>query len=82
MENTKKNFKTCDICGEESNIICFDCFQYFCNSCSNFIHGKKINENHIKENMNYLSMIEIKCDIHKNQKLEYFCLDENSKYFI
>ena len=70
MENIKNNCKTCDICGEEPDIICFDCLHYFCNSCSNFIHGKKINENHIKEKINYFGLIEIKCKIHKNNKLE------------
>ena len=82
MEDNKEICKTCDMCGEEPNIICFDCLSYYCNSCSNFIHGKKINEGHIRDKINSLPLIGIKCEIHKNKKLEYFCLDENSKYFI
>ena len=49
MENETKKAKVCDICGEEANIICFDCVNYYCDSCSNFIHGKKINKEHKKE---------------------------------
>ena len=30
MENETNKAKVCDICGEEANIICFDCVNYYC----------------------------------------------------
>ena len=50
MEYKLKRIKTCEICREEANIICFNCANYYCDSCSKFIHEKKINQNHIKGN--------------------------------
>lgn len=79
MENETKKAKVCDICGEEANIICFDCVNYYCDSCSNFIHGKKINKEHKKEKIYFSNLLNIKCETHPKNKLEYFCLNENSK---
>ncbi len=80
MENVIKRFKYCEICKEEANIICFDCINYYCDSCSNFIHEKEINKGHIKDKININRLLNIKCKIHPNKSLDFFCVDENSNY--
>ncbi len=42
MEQNKKNEKTCEICREPAKILCLNCNSYLCDSCSKFIHEKKI----------------------------------------
>ena len=78
MEYKSKRIKTCEICREEANIICFNCTNYYCDSCSKFIHEKKINQNHIKDKINIFQLLNIICETHQ-KKLEYFCIEENSK---
>ena len=73
-----KRIRECDICGEEGNNICFDCIKYYCDSCSDFIHSKKINQHHSKEKIIYFQLFEIKCQIHPKKILEFFCINENS----
>jgi hypothetical protein len=72
MENKISKIKRkCEICEEEGNIICFDCIKYYCDSCSNFIHSKKINQNHSKEKINFFQLY-IKCEIHPKKNSNFF----------
>ncbi len=80
MDNYIKRIKYCEICKEEASTICFNCINYFCNSCSNFIHSKKINKAHIRDKIDIYKLFDIKCKIHPNKSLEFFCIDENSNY--
>ena len=79
MESETNKIKNCEICGEQANIICFNCFNYYCDSCSKFIHEKKINKEHKKEEIFFSQLLDIQCEIHPKMKLEYFCFNENSK---
>ena len=79
MENDIR-IKLCETCKEKANIICFNCINYYCDSCSNFIHDKKPNKTHFIDKINVFRTINIKCKIHTNKSLDFFCLDENGKY--
>ena len=78
MENIKKSNKIYEICGEMANILCFDCISYYCDICSNFIHVKEINKMHKIDKIDLFRLLNIKCGIHPNKKLDLFCVDENS----
>ncbi len=40
--------KFCNICENDATCLCFDCMNYFCDSCYKLIHDKKKKE-HKKE---------------------------------
>ena len=77
MEKNQKNFKKCDLCESQATTLCFDCFcNYFCDSCYKYIHDKKENSNHKKENIDYTLPIDTRCPEHPKNSLNLFCLDE------
>ena len=52
MEINNKQKKICDLCqNNEANNICYDCPNYYCDSCFKLIHNIKINSGHNKENI-------------------------------
>ena len=81
MEKDSKNLlKICKICGEKAEIICFECLENFCESCSKFIHNKKNNLNHSKENIDNYVPIYLKCHTHSNIPNDFFCLEDKGKF--
>ena len=48
-----ENYKKCEICKSEAKNLCLECMNYFCESCYKFIHEKKANSNHKKENIDF-----------------------------
>ena len=82
-----KNIKECDICGVDSTCLCFNCIQYFCESCYKYIHDKQKNSNHKKESIDPYVPIDLKCPEHPIIPITLFCLDEKGnqtlyiKYF-
>ena len=78
MEEKQKNFKNCDLCNSQATTLCFDCLYnyYFCDSCYKYIHDKKENSNHKKENIDYILQIDTRCPEHPKIPLNLFCLDE------
>jgi len=80
METKSKVLKECDLCEETATSLCFQCIQYFCEKCYKFIHDKKKNNQHQKENIDPFIPIELKCTEHPGNQLNLFCLNENSKY--
>ena len=78
----KKKFKLikeCEICKSDALYICFECKSYFCESCFKFIHDKKKNSKHIKQNIDPFIPIDIKCTEHPDHPLSLFCIDEKGK---
>ena len=71
--------KNCDICGENANCLCFNCINYFCDSCFKLIHDKQKNSNHKKEKIDPYIPIELKCKEHPKIPLNLFCIDEKGK---
>ena len=45
----KKEEKLCELCKEPATNICFDCQFYLCETCFEFLHSKKANTLHKKE---------------------------------
>ena len=76
MEKNKKLIKEYDICGINATCLCFECIQYFCESCFKLIHEKQKNSNHQKEIIDPYVPIDLKCQIHPKNPLSLFCLDE------
>ena len=75
MENLKK----CEICRLDALFLCYKCKMYLCDNCYKFIHEKKANIDHKKENIDLFVPIEIKCQKHPEDRINLFCLDDKGK---
>ena len=75
MEKNKNLIKKCGICEADAICLCFECLDYFCESCYKFIHEKK-KKSHKKERIDPYVPPEIKCSEHKRGILDMFCVDE------
>ena len=80
MEQNKSKIKECDICGSNATYLCFNCIQYFCDSCHKMIHDIKKNVNHKREPIDLYVPIELKCPEHPIIPMTLFCLDERGKH--
>ena len=77
MDNVKK----CDICKSNAEYICFQCPNYFCDSCFNLIHNIK-NIDHKKDKLDPFVPPDIKCENHPRGINDYFCVDEKGNYIL
>ena len=64
--------KKCNLCQEKATNICFDCSFYLCDSCFQFLHDKKANKDHKKEEVDNFISIDIKCPEHPKIPMNYF----------
>ena len=80
MEKNKSGIKYCDICGSNATSLCYECLQYFCDSCYKLIHDKPKNSEHKKELIDPFVPIDLKCPDHPKNALSLFCQDEKSNY--
>jgi len=81
MKN-KKSSKQCEICkDEEATALCLDCYNYFCEACFKFVHDRKKNSNHKKENIDLFLPIDIMCPDHGRNSMNLFCIDEKGKKY-
>ena len=71
--------KKCEICEKDATSLCFQCINYFCDSCYKLIHDKKNNNLHKKEKLDYYVPIELKCSDHPKIPITLFCVDEKGK---
>jgi hypothetical protein len=78
MEDMNEERK-CELCQEKATILCFDCSFYLCGICSKFLHDKKANQEHKKEDIDPFVSIDIKCSIHPKYHMNLFCVNEKSK---
>jgi len=69
----------CYSCGETSTCICFECKEYFCDSCFKACHDKKLKSKHKKEIIDPCIPIELKCPAHPSIPFNAFCVDEKGK---
>lgn len=82
MENgIKKEEKECEICKSTATNICYDCLNYLCDSCFEFIHIKSANLLHQTESIDSFLSIDIKCPEHPQNSINLFCATEKSKIF-
>ena len=81
MENDNlKKCKICEICKNNASCLCFQCNNYFCESCYKFVHDKQANSGHIKENIDPFVPIDLKCPNHPKDRMNLFCIDEKGKF--
>ena len=73
--------KNCELCKEKATFFYFDCSFYLCDSCYKFLHEKKANINHKKEEIDPYVSMDIKCPNHPNNKINIFCIEEKSKLY-
>ena len=66
----------CELCEENSKNLCLTCNSYFCENCFNFVHQKKKNLGHKKEEIDPYVPIETKCSKHQNSPINLFCLND------
>ena len=80
MDDEKiQQIKKCEICKIDAIYLCFNCNNYFCESCFKFIHDKKINSNHKTEKIDLYLPIDLKCTDHPEYPMHLFCLQEKDK---
>ena len=82
MEEEEILVKNCELCKEAATNICFDCSFYLCDSCFEFLHEKKLNLEHKKEEIDPFISIDIKCQEHPKIPMNLFCLKEKSTIYI
>ena len=80
MEPKIEFLKKCDFCDSYAKSLCYDCFNYFCDSCFKFIHDKEKNSKHQQEKIDPYVPINLKCSIHSKNPLNLFCLEEKGKF--
>ena len=78
MEKKTQLIKKCGIYEEDATCICYECINYYCESCFTMIHEKK-KYNHKKEKIDPYVPPEIKCPEHKRGIMDLFCVDEKGK---
>ena len=76
MEPKNELIKKCEICTSYANSLCYECLNYYCNSCYKFIHDKENNSKHKKEKIDPFVPVEIKCPLHSKSPLNLFCTEE------
>ena len=79
MDKKSKLIKECETCESNATCLCFECNEYFCDSCFKMTHDKNKKSNHKKEKIDIYVPIELKCQDHKNIPLNLFCIDEKGK---
>ena len=82
MEKKPSNKKICDYCGIDASCLCFECSEYFCDSCFKCIHEKQLRSKHKKEDIDPYIPFDLKCRNHPNIPNNLFCTDEKSNSFI
>ena len=76
MQKKENLIKHCELCGIDATNLCFECLEYFCESCFNYLHEKKLKSNHTKENIELYVPIDLKCPEHPKIPINLFCLNE------
>ena len=79
MEKKSKFIKDCETCGTNATCLCYNCKEYFCDSCYKMNHDKKLKSNHKKDKIDIFVPIELKCLEHPDIPLNLFCADEKGK---
>ena len=54
MKKEIKLIKNCEFCGTNATSLCFECLEYYCESCSKLIHEKQLKSQHKKEILNFM----------------------------
>jgi len=77
MDNKKSNIiKECEICESNATCLCFQCNNYFCESCYKMIHDKAKKGSHKKEIIDPFVPIDLKCPYHPKDRINLFCANE------
>ena len=76
------NSKLCEICGNKSTDLCWDCPSYFCDTCLQYVHSKEQNNQHKIEKTEsnlLIDLIDTTCANHPKIPMNLFCLNEKGK---
>ena len=79
----KKNeskIKHCGICDLDATCLCFDCYNYYCESCFKFVHEKR-KSNHKKEKIDPYLPFDFRCQDHQRGMLDLFCVEEKGNTY-
>lgn len=72
-----EKIKLCELCEEQpATVLCSECYRCYCDSCSEFVHGKESKKEHKIETFYEGVRVNATCPIHKGNQLELFCIDE------
>ena len=79
MKKELKLIKNCEFCGVNATSLCFECLEYFRESCFKWVHEKQLKSTHKKENIDLYVPIDLKCPDHPNNSNNLFCVDDKGK---
>ena len=79
MDKREKLIKNCEFCGVNATCLCFQCLEYFCDSCFKIIHDKQLKSQHKKVVIDPYVPIDLKCPEHPNTPNNLFCIEEKGK---
>jgi hypothetical protein len=68
--------KKCEVCGIDATCLCFQCMNYYCDSCCKFHDKNEQNKSHKKDKIDYFVPIDLKCPEHKLYPNGLFCINE------
>ena len=80
MDKKQKLIKECCICELDAVSLCFECKNYFCEKCYKYVHDKKKNSSHKKEDIDLYVPIDVKCSEHPDHPIFLFCVNEKGNY--
>ena len=81
MEKKQNKCKYSGICDLDATCLCFDCYNYYCDSCFKFVHEKR-KLNHKKDKIDPYLPIDFKCPKHQRRLLDLFCIEEKGKIIL
>ena len=71
--------KECEYCGQNATCLCFECLEYYCDSCFKYNHNKKLKENHKSILIDPYVPLDLKCREHTKIPNNLFCVDDKGK---
>ena len=78
MDKKEKLIKNCEYCGVNATCLCFECLEYYCDSCFKHNHSKQLKAHHKNVGIDPYVPIDLKCRDHPTVPNNLFCAEEKS----
>ena len=72
----KSLLKKCEFCRKEAKSLCFQCMNYYCDSCFKIAHNEEEYKCHKQEKIDYYVPVDVRCPEHKLSPMNLFCAEE------
>ena len=79
MDKRETLIKNCEYCGTNATCLCFECLEYYCDSCFKYDHNKQLKAHHKSEAIDPYVPIDLKCKEHPKNPNNLYCSNEKGK---